>query len=244
MPDAKKALRNFGLTENEVEVYLILLKLGSASASDIAEKTQIHRINLYDLLERLQEKGLVSYVMMGKRKHYEAVDPKRILEIEEEKKESIKEVIPELLNQRLLSKSQQDATIFKDKKGIKNILEEITHSKTEVCLFASGWGFKKNFSDYYDIWYSRLKMNKIKLRTLISSKFKIEKKPKVGKYGLLPSEFVFPTTTCLYDNKVLILIWGDPSSNPMGIIIRGKQVSESYREYFNMLWKIAKKQVV
>ena len=84
MSEIKQVLKEFGLTENEAEVYIILLRLGYASASEIAEKTQIHRINIYDILERLQERGLVSYSKAGKRKQYGAVDPKRILEMEKE----------------------------------------------------------------------------------------------------------------------------------------------------------------
>jgi len=95
MADTKEVLQKFGLTENEAQVYLILLRLGSATASEITQKSGIHRINVYDILERMQEKGLVSYVMIGKRKHYEAADPKRILEIEEERKKDIQSIIPD-----------------------------------------------------------------------------------------------------------------------------------------------------
>ncbi len=239
MLNVKAVLKEFGLTDNEAEVYLILLRLGSASASDILSKTGIHRINLYDILERLQEKGLVSYVIMGKRKHYEAADPKKILEIEEERKNKVKEIISELESQRQLSKSPQEATIYKDKKGIKNIIMDITKSKTEVYLFASGWGFKENFPDYSDIWYSRLKMNKIRVKHLISHKFKGKKMvPESFEYRYLPSEFVFPSTTCVYEDKVLIIMW---SVSPIAILIRGKEISDSYKKFFEMLWKIAKK---
>jgi len=132
MTDLKSVLQDFGLTENEAQIYLILLHLGSASASEITQKSKIHRINVYDILERLQGKGLVSYVIVGKRKNYEASDPQKILEIEEERKKKIEQILPELSSQRALNKATQEATIFKDRKGIKVILDEITKSKTEV----------------------------------------------------------------------------------------------------------------
>jgi sugar-specific transcriptional regulator TrmB len=236
--NAKKVLKEFGLSESEAEVYLTLLKMGSAAASQLAEKTQIHRINLYDILERLQEKALVSYVVMGKRKYYEAVNPKKILEIENERKKEIEKIMPELASLRMVSKEPQEATIFKDKKGIKAILDEITRSKTEVLLFASGWGFKENFPDYYDIWHYRFKLNKVKIKTLISSKFKELKVPNPLDYRYLPSEFVFPSTTVVYEDKVLMLMW---SSSPLAILIRGKEISHSYREFFKILWNSSRK---
>ncbi|MBU0959390.1 MAG: hypothetical protein KKB31_05590 [Nanoarchaeota archaeon] len=238
MGNAKEILQEFGLTENETQVYLALLKLGSASASEITQKTNIHRINIYDILERLQEKGLVSYVILGKRKHYEASDPKKILEIEEERKRKIKEIIPQLSAERVLTKEPQEATIFKDKKGIKTILDEIPKSKTDVYLFASGWGFKENFPDYTDIWHERFRLHKTKIKTLISSKFKKELKvPKPLEYRYLSSEFVFPSTTVLYEDKVFMILW---SAHPLGILIRGKEISNSYKEFFNILWETAK----
>jgi len=236
--EIKQVLKEFGLTENEAEVYLILLKLGYATASEIAEKTQIHRINIYDILERLQERGLVSFVISGKRKQYEVLDPKKILEIEEQKKENIENIIPKLLKYRELGKNPQEAVILKDKKGIKNILGEITKSKTEVLLFASGWGFKENFPDYYLIWHKRLRINKVKIRCLLSNKSKDIEVPKSLGYKFLPSEFTFPSTTCVFEEKILIIMW---SSFPIAILVRGKEISDSYKEFFEILWKIAKK---
>lgn len=238
MVEIKKVLKEFGLTDNEAEVYLLLLKKKDLQASEIAQKSDIHRINVYDILERLQEKGLVSFSVEGKRKKYEAVNPERILEIEEERKQQIEEIIPELIKQKETEVGSQEAVIFKDKKGMRTVLESITKSKTEVLLFASGWGFSKFFPEYVDIWYSKLKNNKVKMKTLVSIQSKGKYLPQFGEYKFLPSEFVFPSSTTVFDDKIVINIWG---SHPMSILITGKEVAQSYREYFNMLWKLAKK---
>lgn len=238
MADTKEVLQKFGLTENEAQVYLILLRLGSATASEITQKSGIHRINVYDILERVQEKGLVSYVMIGKRKHYEAADPKKILEIEEERKKDIQSIIPELAAQRALGKAPQDATVFKDKRGIMTIFDEMTRSKTSICLFASGWGFREKFPKYYDIWHKKLVLNKVKVKSLISKKFKKKLEiPKPLEYRFLPSEYVFPSATLVYDDKVFIIMW---TGHPIAILIRGKEIAASYRKFFEILWKSAK----
>ena len=118
-------------------------------------------------------------------------------------------------------------------------MEEIPKSKTQVYLFASGWGFKENFPDYSDIWHDRFRLYKTKIKTLISNKFKKTLKvPKPLEYRYLSSEFVFPSTTIVWENKIFIIMWG---SQPIGILIRGKHVSDSYKEFFELLWKIAKK---
>ena len=56
-------------------------------------------------------------------------------------------------------------------------------------------------------------------------------------YRFLPSEFVFPSTTAVYEDKVFIIMW---SAQPIGILIRGKEISDSYRKFFEILWKSSK----
>ena len=47
-------------------------------------------------------------------------------------------------------------------------------------------------------------------------------------------QFVF---IVIYEDKVLNVIWGE---EPIAILIASKTATESYRQYFSMLWKIAK----
>ena len=80
-------LWNLGLTKNEIKIYLTLLDEGSSTAGIITEKTGIHRRNVYDSIERLIEKGIVGYIVVKGRKHFEAVDPKYFNRFFQEKQE-------------------------------------------------------------------------------------------------------------------------------------------------------------
>jgi sugar-specific transcriptional regulator TrmB len=237
MSSITDALIEFGLTRNETEVYLILLRAGNLTASQIAEKTTIHRINVYSILEKLQEKGIISYSKIGKRKFYEAADPKIILQLEEERKGKLASILPELMSQKSISKVNQEATIYKDRKGVKAVLEDVVTSKKEVCMFASGWGFSECYPEYFEIWHKKLEMNSKRARTLISSKYRKIKILKPWEYRFLPSKFQFPTTMIIYGDKVFLLIWGEP---PLGIVIRSQELSKSFKTYFEILWASAK----
>ena len=65
-----KALENLGLSNVEAKVYLALLEVGSVVANKIAEQSGIHRRTVYDALETLIEKGLVSFVIEANKKYY------------------------------------------------------------------------------------------------------------------------------------------------------------------------------
>ena len=69
-------LEELGLTNAEAKIYIALLELGSSQAGKITEKTGIHRRTVYDAIERLIEKGLISYIKQNnnRRDHTKAFD--------------------------------------------------------------------------------------------------------------------------------------------------------------------------
>ena len=82
----ESVLYKIGMTRNEAKVYMALLDLGTAQAGQITEKSGVHRRNVYDAIDRLMEKGLLSFVIVNSKKLFSPVNPKRFLELVEEKK--------------------------------------------------------------------------------------------------------------------------------------------------------------
>tara|TARA_Y100000296_G_scaffold84834_1_gene119224 strand:+ start:10164 stop:10352 length:189 start_codon:yes stop_codon:yes gene_type:complete len=52
-------LESIGFSKNEISIYLDLIRIGKSFAGDISKRTEIHRSNTYDILEKLLEKGIV-----------------------------------------------------------------------------------------------------------------------------------------------------------------------------------------
>ena len=59
-------LVNLGLTEGEAKVYTALLGTGSSTVGPIVKASGVASSNIYDILERLIEKGLVSFIIKSK----------------------------------------------------------------------------------------------------------------------------------------------------------------------------------
>src|SRR3989344_8170128 len=93
----KELFKEFGLTNNETEVYFTLLQTGSISVNSIAEKSGLHRQAVYDALDRLLEKGFVNFVIKNNKKHFQAIHPEKIEEYLKEKEEKFKSVLPDLI---------------------------------------------------------------------------------------------------------------------------------------------------
>src|SRR3989338_2488389 len=91
-----QVLRELGLTDGEVKVYLALVGLGESTSGPIVEQSGVSVSKVYILLDRLAKKGLVSHVVKEKTKYFRAADPERLRTYLREKQEKLVEEEQEL----------------------------------------------------------------------------------------------------------------------------------------------------
>lgn len=84
-------LFKLGFTENEAKVYPALLDSGPSTITKIISQTHLHKQIIYDNLQRLTVKGLVSYVIQSNRKYFKAVSPEKIKDLLEEQKKDLEQ---------------------------------------------------------------------------------------------------------------------------------------------------------
>ena len=227
-------LKEAGLTENESKVYLALLNKGPSLAGSISRKTGLHRRTIYDTVEMLIKKGLVGYILKNNRKIFQASNPKRMLEILEEKQNQISPIIPELLEQYNSTKEKQETNFYKGKEGLKTIFEDQLDSKEILILGASPRAY--DVLQFYFKWYDKKrKQKKIKSRIIATDK-KIFNLP-LTEIRYLPEKYTNPLAVNIYDDKTAIILW---AKEPIAILIKNKEIAEGYKNYFELMWKIAK----
>ena len=84
-------LEQIGLTKTEIKIYLALLKLGQTTTTNIVREAEIHASKVYEFLDKLIQKGLVSYVIKSNKKYFTAASPVFLKEFMREKENKIKE---------------------------------------------------------------------------------------------------------------------------------------------------------
>jgi sugar-specific transcriptional regulator TrmB len=236
-------LQRLGLTENESRIYLVLLELGSTTAGKIIKKTKLHRNIVYDNLDKLIGKGLISFVIIKNIKHFELNSPSELIEYIKNQKQEIlekenivKKILPRIEEKRDFER-KQEATIFKGKRGLKTITDEMTKAKTEILVFGTGWGMRETMGTYYEQWHLKLRKNKINARILLPENRRgLYLKPFTAKY--LKEEKILPSTIVIWEDKILNIVWEE---EPMAVLIISEKTADSYKNYFNLLWKQAKK---
>lgn len=230
-------LQDLGLNLNEARVYLTLLSIGQGQAGKISKEAQINRTTTYDSLERLAERGLVTFVIEANKKVFRPIAPDRLLSQIKEKERIAKNILPELNELFNKSKSDDESNIFRGRKGINSILQDILNYK-EYVAFGSSGRFLDLMKHDFEMFQKQKKEKKIRARAIVSLNAKKKKQVTMAytTFRYIKNEFASPTTTFIYGNKVAIMIW---SETPIATLISSTQVAKSYKAYFELLWGVA-----
>lgn len=232
--EENKLLQKFGLTENESKVYLALLEMGPSLAGQLSRKTGIHRRNIYDITERLIKKGLIGYIIKNNRKLFEAVNPEKFQDILKEKQNQLAENLPFLRQLYKKTKQKQETNFYKGIEGLKTIFQDQLNSKEILILGASSSAF--DILPFYFKWYDKDRVKK-KIKTRIISSDKLKKIP-LSEIRYLPQKYANPLAINIYKDKVALILWKKP---PLAIVIKQTEISDSYKKYFELMWKVARK---
>lgn len=233
----EEGLTPFGLSKSEQTVYLTLLRLGKAAPSEISQKAKIHRISVYDILLTLEKKGLVFYAIEKKRKYYQPAPPKRILDLFDERRKLIEQIVPTLESQQGLLKKPQTAMVLNGFQALKTMYMCAAKSKTPLLAITSGSGLRVRYPQFYKIWNQRIKENQTTIRLLMSKRYTGDEFPAFYNRRYLSEDYTLPISTIIFEDCVLFSIWG---VEPVGITIQSQETADSFRKYFETLWKTAK----
>ncbi|MCK4553018.1 hypothetical protein KAT80_02350 [Candidatus Pacearchaeota archaeon] len=239
----KESLKELGLNDMEIKTYLALLSLGTSSVNNISKKADIIRTTTYDVLNSLVGKGLASYVIKSGVKYYEAAIPEKLISILEEKKKKILKIIPNLnhLRESVLEKPRVE--IYEGKEGLKTILEDMLKTKKDICGYTSV-KLMELLNYYFPNFILRRVKFKIRTKIIMEKSKETKELKKTGTKELREVRFIDEATKFklghyLYGNKVAILI--AKKEEPIGILIKNKELSEQEKLIFERVWKTAEK---
>lgn len=238
-------LKSAGLTENEAKIYSRLLETGTVSVGIISKKIGLHRRVIYDSLDRLIEKGLVGYIIQNGKRIFSASNPNKLLEIIKNKENEINNLMPSMLEifESTKEKQKEDTLFFKGKEGIKSVFEDqVNNPNVKEILIISPYPLAYDLFPFYFKWFDKKRQErKIKSR-IIFQKIKYEKIKRIplANVRFLPKEFASPMALNIYANKVAILLLS--KEKPLAIVISQEEIAKGYKNYFELLWKIAKRE--
>lgn len=230
-------LEKAGLTRIEAKIYIVLLDLGPSLAGQITKKSGIHRRSVYDALDRLAEKGLISYIVKNNRKYFEASNPERILDLLKEKQAEIQTAIPELQSLFTKTKAKEETLFYRGIDGLKTAFEDQINSKKEVLVLGASSEAGEILKFYFKWYNKRRQEKKIKIKFIADISSKGEIHAPMSEIRHLSN--LGPAAINIYADKVAIILWS--KERPLAMIIKNKEISDSYRSFFEHMWRIAKR---
>lgn len=239
-------LRKIGLSEGEVKVYKALLEIGATSINHIHKRVGMDRRNIYDILNKLIERGLVSYTEENGKRNFRISNPDKIISYIDEKKSSldaikgeVSKIMPSMQDMFRSKEEELFTEIFKGPEGIKAVWDDMLNYDN-IYWIGSGMYVPDRFPAFFEDWDKRRKQRKVGTYHL----FRYEKRPFASKKifpnrKFLPKEFSgAPTVTVIYENKVVQFLYGE---NIFAFVIQSKELAENYKKYHKYLWdKVAK----
>lgn len=232
-----ETLQNLNLDEPEVKTYLALLDIGESTATKISERAEIGRVHTYQILTKLIEKGLASYIIKNNIKYFQAAEPETLLKSLQEKEESLRKILPELKARQKLTKQETSVEIYRGTEGLNTIFKMILHDKQGYHMLGGGDQACNNaeFEAILKVFLKRAEQAKIKgwILERKASNFYVAAHEL---YRFLAPEYFSSTTLTIWGNKVVTLVWTRPY---YAILIKNEEVAKSNLATFKYLWKNA-----
>lgn len=246
-------LLQLGLAEKEILLYLSILQSANSSIPSLSKETSLSRGTIYDLAEKLKERGFIAEIKKGKKRRLVAESPTNklytLLDKKHEQLERSKAIVENILpTLKAISVSEDykpQIKIYEGEKGFKQVWDEIFgyDGKSFVGIIRIET-FVKFSGEHF---LQEIQNRKIKLD--FSSRVINEDSPSTQNMKtndknfnretrLAPKEFRFPSTEIIFGDKIAMF---STRRENIIVVIESRDFAETHRAYFEMLWKFLEK---
>lgn len=238
-------LEKLGFSSEEVSVYVALLELGGGFVSTVAKKAGAHRVTTYNTLENLRKKGFAKASKKKGIRFYYPINPQVILNQIEDRYNTAKELVPELIDLQSTHHLKPKIQFFEGVKEVSEILMDLLDSDGEVLGFVNYEVAADVFSDYLGEYYSKaMKVGK-KFRLLCpnddfnSSYIEWNLKNRIDSgvlevFAVNPELFPVKNAQYIYDDKVATISMD--KNETIGVIVENESNAETNRSIFKLAW--------
>lgn len=242
-------LQELGFSDGQIKVYNAILELGISTLNGIHEKTGIERRNIYDILNKLIEKGFVSYTEEKGKRTYQITTPNKLLDEVKKRQEQLKKIeekIPDLNKIYESTKPDKSAEVYRGNESMKALLDDMLNYKESFWIGGNS-GAENNTNLNFKTWFGHWMKKRVEkkhmmfdlvdygtyLTGLKSDDGSIFKNNYYKKCHL-PKNLGSPMVIAIYGNKVAQILWSQQS---FAFVIESKEIRESFMKYFNYFWK-------
>lgn len=237
-------IRKFGLSENEVRVYIAALQAGDCSVGTIEASTKLHRQLIYNAAGSLSALGLLDVKRVGGRRRFVAAAPRVFEELALRQLQESRLVAKQLESYRQQAGFSGESRLFVGAKEIQryyqdSIVRQPLRSRVDILGAES-----KRFFEIFDpldspfLKFEALRLERrVRWRLLLSGALEQEVELNRGRElvecRLLEEKIAAPLDIVVWRDHVGLITFGQ---TPTVLDVPGDPTSRGFRKYHSLLW--------
>lgn len=234
-------LTQLGFSGKEAAIYLALNQYGPSLASTLAQRTKIKRTSVYDALNSLMAKNLITSFQQKKYTYFQVDDVNKIWYAQKEKLK-LAQNLAEHLKLEQLNQSGVQVNYYVGEEGFREMYEDILRANPKELLvwinldeFYKGLDMKRE-----DEWTQERIQMKIYTRLImqdsaLARSFQKKDPESCRKTILLDKKYMFLSNCFLYNNCINFF---DAGKKITGIRIHHSEIFKMQKQIFEMNWKL------
>ncbi|HYV33786.1 MAG TPA: helix-turn-helix domain-containing protein [Candidatus Limnocylindria bacterium] len=239
----KEILEEIGLSPNEAKIYEGLINIGQASVPEISANIGVHKRNVYDIIPKLLNKGLIYKIAEGGNR-YGAVAPNKLSDLIWEKESKLNSILPTLNHKFKKTSAKEEVYIYKGVEGFKNYLRDILEVGEDVYFIgAKGGWFDRKLQPFIKKFLAQAKKQNIKYHHIFDNQIK-NSAPDVLKslgkpYKFLPQKYSTTGAIDIFGDHIVTfsgLRQKEITEDITLVVIINKELANCYRTWFQFMW--------
>lgn len=243
------SLKELGVTENAIELYITSLTIGPATISTLSTELNINRPNVYKIIADLEQHGLAKFSERKKYSHTFMVQPptiikellnKKVKDLENDN-QKIFTAMPDLLAMYRQGELPTSIKIYEGREQFMKIFFELLdEAKDTIEYLGSAEDLISGFIGWAneERWIKKRLKNNIFIKSLIfesndANKLKTDDLKQLRETRLLKNLKPFPTSFHISANKVII--W--QVKTPLALVIEDEYMVQMFRAMFYAFWE-------
>lgn len=252
--DLKQKLSLLGLSDNQAEIYLTLLKQGLASLLDLSRRSSINRTTIYRVVEDLKQLNLVEEVVDNRGVKIKAVAPENLqllLTQKETELNHLKSNLSDLISNLSALKDQPvpstQVVYFRGQAGLKQLLWNVLKAKNESVGYGyADWNKSvgREFAEKLRLEHVKRKIYDREIQNTdqagpMSDWTSIKDYGQVYQACFLPRKVIdIKHDTYIYND--VFAFYHFTGGELFGLEIHNPEIAKTQKQIFEVLWKLAK----
>lgn len=241
--DLEQAMDQLGIRGKLYSAYVAALELGEATVNQVATRAGLGRTTAYNIIERLQEEGLVNLVDRDDKRFVVPEDPHVLLQRLEAKQRTLIELMPQLRSLYNSSRTKPEIRFYEGEDAVRTVLWDTLTAQSKMLrgvLSTSQLLESVGEQQMEEYIQQRIALG-IHLQVLRSASQDIntlwpDSDNQLRELRYAPENITLGMTTYVYDDKVVML---SSKREDYGLIIRSKDFADLYAAMFDGLWAIS-----